>query len=119
MQLDQIAYIQFRGKPAEWGVEGFTLGRINLLVARNATGKSRIINIIANLAKRFFKGDTDFNHPGEYQILFRNGHESWDYTFEFDNYEVLKERLIYNGNDVLQRGKGGMGQIEALDVDRA
>lgn len=42
MQLERLSYIQFRGLPTEWNLDGFTLDQINLLVGRNAVGKSRM-----------------------------------------------------------------------------
>ena len=50
MHLSSIKYSEFRGQDIEWNLETVELGRVNLLVGRNATGKSRFISIIANLS---------------------------------------------------------------------
>ena len=50
MFLKSIKYTQFGGMPRLWKLEGCTLGNVNLIVGKNATGKSRILNIINGLA---------------------------------------------------------------------
>ena len=49
MQLKSISYAQFEGKPEEWSIKDFTFGDINLIVGKNATGKTRTLNIIKAL----------------------------------------------------------------------
>ena len=117
MKLHSLSFVEFAGQPAEWAVERFTLGHTNLIVGRNASGKSRLLNVIASLAKLLCGLTKEVNVSGRYEALFKDGDKSWEYLLEFDNYEILREKLDYNGKDVLQRGQGGMGQIEAADVE--
>ena len=111
MLLDQLSYIQFRGEPSSWELGEFTLGQINLIVGRNSTGKSRLLSVIGSLGNRFLAGSQDYFHQGEYRVVFHSKGNSWDYTFEFDAAEIVSEKLLHNGEDVLSRGKGGIGQI--------
>jgi len=50
MQLTRLEYSEYEGKEQEWTLEGLTLGKRNLLVGKNATGKTRTLNVIAGLA---------------------------------------------------------------------
>jgi len=50
MFLKSIKYAQFGEIPRLWKLEGCTLDNINLIVGKNATGKSRTLNIINGLA---------------------------------------------------------------------
>ncbi|MFM7714099.1 MAG: ATP-binding protein, partial [Microcystis sp.] len=51
MKLDQFEYISNRGKPNEWRIDGCQLGNINLIVGKNASGKSRIVKSIYKLSE--------------------------------------------------------------------
>lgn len=75
MRLNAINYSQFEHTPREWVLSGLTLGPVTLLVGKNATGKTRALNIIQELAKllsgkqklAFTSGtyDTTFEHQGD------------------------------------------------------
>ena len=49
MRLQSLQHVECTGEPEEWTLQGLSLGAINLLVGKNASGKSRILNIIHNL----------------------------------------------------------------------
>ena len=51
MKLDQFEYISNRGEPSEWRIDGCQLGNINLIVGKNASGKSRIVKSIYKLSE--------------------------------------------------------------------
>ena len=46
MQLVSISYKEFEGQDQEWTLDKLTLKDRNLLVGKNATGKTRVLNII-------------------------------------------------------------------------
>lgn len=50
MILRSLRYSQHENTPNEWNIDSFNLGQINLIVGRNATGKTRTLNVIASLA---------------------------------------------------------------------
>ena len=50
MFLKSIEYAEYEGTPRVWKLEGCTFGNINLIVGKNATGKSRTLNIVNGLA---------------------------------------------------------------------
>jgi hypothetical protein len=45
MRLKSLEYVEHAREPGEWALTGLTLGDINLLVGKNASGKTRILNI--------------------------------------------------------------------------
>src|SRR4051794_1200702 len=49
IRLKTIDYMQFNGTEREWSLSGLTLGSVNLVVGKNATGKTRTLNIINGL----------------------------------------------------------------------
>lgn len=46
MKLESITYAQYEGEPEEWAITDFLFSDINLIVGKNATGKTRTFNII-------------------------------------------------------------------------
>jgi len=51
MILKKINFYQNKGKPNYWKIKGVNLEQANLVVGLNATGKTRLMNVIINLAK--------------------------------------------------------------------
>jgi AAA15 family ATPase/GTPase len=67
MKLDQFEYIYNRGEPNEWRIDGCQLGNINLIVGKNATGKSRIVRVIYLLSELLCDGGKLGNRPRKYE----------------------------------------------------
>ncbi len=119
MILKSIEYVQYEGEPEEWNIKGFTLGAVNLLVGKNATGKSRSLNII-NMLARLFSGDSKptlisgtwkaaFEHEGDHQI----------YEVEFSDRKVRRESFTSKGKELLKRSDGGTGSIYAEKMGKS
>jgi len=51
MQIKSIKFTEYKDTSREWSLDGLTLGARNLLVGKNAYGKSRTLNAIASLAR--------------------------------------------------------------------
>ncbi|MCK4827031.1 ATP-binding protein, partial [bacterium] len=115
MQLKSISYTQYEGKPEEWSIEGFTLGPINLIVGRNASGKTRALNIIGSLGK-LLSGETTLYISGDYEVIFDKGDEKIVYRLKLDESKVFSEKLVIGSRTMLDRGKGGIGEIYAEKI---
>ena len=113
MKLASLNYVQFKGTPREWRVADLQFGSINLLVGSNASGKSRVLNIISGLAK-FLAGDMKVTIlSGVYDVNFDDQGKSLKYELSVEEAKVTKEVLCIDGRDVLNRGVGGEGRIWA------
>src|ERR1700730_3819083 len=90
------------------------LKNINLIVGKNASGKSRVLNILNNLARLI---------SGQQQQVFASGNstlhfvddmkQEYIYHLHYEDQRVLAERVTRGGDILLERGKGGAGQILA------
>ena len=111
MRLQRIDYSEHVGSPQEWKLVGLELGQRNLLVGKNATGKSRTLNVIAGLARHLS------GHPlaktGTYACVFRDGSILYEYKYSIQNQEVISEEIKVDSETVLSRGQGGIGNIRA------
>ncbi|BBC25057.1 AAA family ATPase [Pseudanabaena sp. ABRG5-3] len=120
MRLKSVSYSEFLGEPKEWSISDFTLEPINLVVGKNATGKTRTLNVLSNLGKLL----SGRKKPSELTYC------SFDVTFEHDEHilryilKILDHKVVFesftNGEDVLlKRGEGGKGSIWHEDEKRS
>ena len=103
IRLVSLKYRELQGKDLAWSLDDLTLGRINLLVGKNATGKTRTINIIANLANSFLReGNVSIQEAG-YDVVFSDGTNETQYELIVESGKVKRERLAVNGIERLIR----------------
>ena len=111
MILEAIKYIRLQGKSKEWAIEGqdgdlVHFGNINLIVGKNAAGKSRTLSIIrdiANLLTGSHKLSEAVYSNARYQLMFKEKKTIYEYSFGYDNKEIIEETLIVNGKTELDR----------------
>ena len=113
MKLESIRYHQFHGTDREWCLQDCSFGDINLIVGRNASGKTRTLNIIHALA-RMLSGEVKPQFlSGSYTANFRDGKQEIVYVLEYEDRRVTRESLSINGTVLLDRRKEGRGKIYA------
>lgn len=85
-----------------WELENLSLSKHNLIVGRNATGKTRIINVVHNLARIIQSPQPFFN--GEWTAHFSDelNHELV-YSIKLDDGKITSEYISFDGNDKFKR----------------
>lgn len=117
VRLNSVTFIESEGTPQEWYLDNLELDKINLLVGKNASGKSRALNIISGIAK-LMSGTAKISFaPGNYDLKF-----SWDgkeirYQVKFVDEKVVEESFSLDNKVLLNRGIGGEGNIWAEDIE--
>jgi energy-coupling factor transporter ATP-binding protein EcfA2 len=111
MFLKSIEYAQFEGTPRLWKLEGCTFGNINLIVGKNATGKSRTLNIINALANLLSSERKLHYISGNYNVDFDNNGQEVNYILHYENLSVIKEELNIDSKSKVKRGMNGIGSI--------
>lgn len=100
----------FRYKEPEWELTGLApLQSVNLLVARNATGKTRTIRALRNVTsfmqmKDTVMGSSTFEADLKFEDL-KNPDWKMDYSFKIINGVVEKEALSVGGVMLIKRTK--------------
>lgn len=69
MRLEQFSYWEQKGPDEEWQIEGLVFGEFNLLVGRNATGKTRLLKAIARAAAEKSGEATGFVGSTRFQMV--------------------------------------------------
>ena len=100
----------FKYKENGWELTELSpLQSVNLLVARNATGKTRTIRAFQNVTsfmqmKEVFMGTRTFETTLKFENV-RNLEGKMDYSFRINNGVVEKEELFVNGKMLIKRTK--------------
>jgi len=110
MIIKSIDYSQYDGTANEWRLENCSLGLVNLIVGENASGKSKILNIIGNLGN-LLTGARSVFLSANYKVEFDNAGDSLIYLLKCDQGAVTEERLNLGRRNLLSRTKDGKGQI--------
>ncbi|HQR99810.1 MULTISPECIES: hypothetical protein [unclassified Polaromonas] len=117
MKLKSIEYSERNGEAQEWSLERLLLGQKTLLVGKNASGKSRTLNVINGLA-RHLSGLQPPSVSGTYNCEFEHEEKIYTYHCVCASGEVMAEALVIDGKVSLERGPGGVGKIWAEKIDK-
>lgn len=113
MILSALKYTRYAGAPREWSVVGSGgdyayFSNINLLVGKNASGKSRTLNIVRKIAG-LLSGRTDLTEitsPTEYfELIFTDEDKQYKYILDFKDRLVVNEILYQDDKLRLDRNK--------------
>lgn len=116
MRLKSLTYAEYEGRPLEWLLDDLTLGAINLIVGKNAAGKTRTLNVIGALAQML----SNARKPGlasDYNVVFEHDDQAFRYELIIADMKVVRERLTVDKTVKLDRGEEGKGHIFAEKID--
>ena len=115
MHIKSLSYSQFDGTKSKWEFTELSLKDINLIVGKNAVGKSKVLNALNGLALILGSG-TKLNFAnGNYDVKFDFEGEEIRYILEYSENKIHKEEFYLNKETKpkLRRGPGGKGEIFA------
>lgn len=124
MNLITFEYIANQGLSNEWRVEKCELSRFNLIVGKNASGKSRLLNAIWKLAEALKGREILEPQNNEWHLLFNTNKPNCrlEYLLKVEKGFVIKEQLfVYkhkNKFTLIERGESGGGIIWAEELGR-
>jgi energy-coupling factor transporter ATP-binding protein EcfA2 len=107
VKLKSLEYFHFANGPKKWTLDGLQLGEINLLVGRNATGKTRAINVVWGLSKMLTEGTKFRPNDSNYTVVFDNNGQKIQYVLKIEKRLVIEERVIVDDQEMLVRSTGG------------
>lgn len=116
MKLNTIKYAELEGTPREWVLEGLSLDSRNLIVGKNASGKTRTLNVINSLA-RSLAGLQPPSLSGNYECQLQHDGKVYLYLLRSEKQQLISERLSIDDKVYLDRGEGGVGEIWAEDIE--
>lgn len=122
MRLSSVSFSEFAGRPEEWNLEPVQLDLVNLIVGKNSSGKTRALNIVANLGSILSgKKDAPYDSGTWDAIFIEDGELETHYSISFQNKEVQSELLTIGNKVMLSRDEHGRGSVfaekEGRDLD--
>jgi AAA15 family ATPase/GTPase len=111
MYLRKLTFRENEGQKIEWLIDDVHLGKINLIVGQNSSGKTRTLNALSEMVEMLSGNVNIPKVHGKYRVLFLHGKEEVELEFSYDQGIIQKERLVWNGEEVLVRKPDGAGRI--------
>ncbi|MEH2009077.1 ATP-binding protein [Nostoc sp.] len=117
MKLDLVEYCQDKHLPSEWRLDGCQLNNVNLVVGKNASGKSKILRAI-NLISGLLSGDASLRPDcmsREWKLTFDSDDADNKKIYILTVYQgqVVKENFSIGSKNYLDRNESGVGVIWA------
>lgn len=112
MKIKTISYSQFPKETREWSMDALSLGKVNLIVGKNASGKSMTLNVIKGLAE-LVSGQPLKYVSGNYDVIFEHYDQKIEYSLDYVDKKVTREIYKVDGKTLLDRKAGGIGKIYA------
>ena len=98
MILKEFNYSEFENTPNSWSLEGMTLENINLLVGKNATGKTNALTKIMWLGNILTGKQPQLLNSGNYDVEFTDNNDIYRYKLNLSEQSVQYEELIINSD---------------------
>jgi len=114
MYLHQLTFRENEGKKIEWLIDDVNLGKINLMVGKNSSGKTRTLNALSDLVGMICGKTAPAGSHGRYHVVFREEDDEIVYKVEYDRFSIISESLSMNGELLLERGEGGRGKVKYM-----
>ncbi len=123
MKLDILQYVSNKGLPNEWRIEECRLSQVNLMVGKNASGKSRIVKSI-HLLSQLLSDNNIEGHNDQWHLYFDidRPESKTEYILKIEKGLVVQEKLIMYGEGnqplLLERDRSGEGTIFAKELNQ-
>jgi predicted ATP-dependent endonuclease of OLD family len=106
MYLSKTHYYEHKERDNYWEMKDINFGKFNLIVGQNATGKTRLMNVISNFAKIITKR---LKIDGNFEFEFSNSETNqiiYKYILHIENKVVRHEELRSSERQLLRRDIG-------------
>jgi ABC-type lipoprotein export system ATPase subunit len=110
MSLISLSYSEYKNKEKHWEICNASFSKINLIVGKNTSGKSRLMSVINSLA-RIITGNHKVLESCIFSVKIELEHREYSYEIKFENGNVIKEKLKIDKVIKLLRKKNGEGKI--------
>lgn len=118
MKLTKLDFAEFKDSPQSWQLDNCTFEDINLIVGKNASGKTRLLNTIRSLALLLSKAPKLPFDDGNYDVTFENGNNTIFYSLHYSHKRINQEQLTVGTALFLQRESSGEGYLFAREIDK-
>ncbi|GHU40177.1 hypothetical protein FACS1894190_06730 [Spirochaetia bacterium] len=118
MLLTKFNYSEFAGKPQAWSLNGLALEKVNLLVGKNATGKTNALTKIQWFGNMLAGLQPQLLQSGSFDVEFSDNDKTYHYLLNVEKQVVLSEELKIGDDSMFQRDDSGTGEIFAQEFQK-
>lgn len=120
IKLKEFAYSEYENQSRYWELHNTQFSNINLIVGKNASGKSRTLNVIKSLSMLLSGQRTAPFETGDWNALLESDeNESYKYRVKFKDRHVFLEKLSDKSKNILlKRSKSGKGVIYGEKINQ-
>lgn len=111
MSILSATYNEYPNEARAWGVEKAEFAGINLIVGKNSTGKSRLINLISSFCRVLGSPGVLPFDSGRYSFEVALDSRIFEIEIDTAGGKVLKESLKVDGVTKMTRDSTGVGEI--------
>jgi len=112
MILSTYSYRQYAESPKYWGLDKVNLKKINLIVGKNASGKTRILNTVHALSNAILNTSGVAYFSGHFVAEFEHEGQIYCFELEISESKVVREILHLDKELLLERVASGVGRIK-------
>ena len=119
MLLTKVKYSQFENTDREWSLLDFSPQQINLVVGKNAAGKTKTLNTISSLAHLISGEQADIPDSVSHEFTWQSSDgKAISYTLKCLDHKIYYEKLLISGDVKLERNEDGKCSIYFEKIDQ-
>jgi len=117
MKLKKLNFTEYKDEPREWVLKDATFKNVNLVVGKNGSGKTRLLNVIAGFAALLSGRRRKLYDNAIYKAEFEsNSNNVYKYELIIVDAKIQSESLSKNNDILLNRESSGEGKLRAIDL---
>lgn len=111
MSIKSFRFTEFKGEDRYWDLRECDFLDFNLIVGKNSTGKTRLINSVHALLRILAGSQKEAFESGTFDAKMDLHGAEYHFRIEFNASKVISENLTVNGEKMLSRTSDGTGKI--------
>ena len=107
MILKKFEFTEKSEENITWKIKNLNLGNKNLIVGKNAVGKTRTLVFILDFVKLLFASPLLRKGTFEWKVVFDDNGNNIEYYIKLKNDKIIEEILKRNNENFLKRNENG------------
>ncbi|MCW1148047.1 AAA family ATPase [Flavobacterium lacisediminis] len=117
MQIIGVTYSQFKHTENFWNLNPISFEGINLLVGKNASGKSKTLSLINGLANNLAENKPLNFTEGDFDFTFQKDDITYQFLLTVHEGNITSEILKSGSKTLIERDQNGKGKILSYKGD--
>jgi predicted ATP-dependent endonuclease of OLD family len=111
VKIDSIKFKEFEGTSSYWEIYPCNFKNINLIVGKNSTGKTKLLNLISKICEIIAGSQITHLTSCDCEISIKGKSSTYEYSVSCNERAIVKECLKIDGKIMLLRREDGTGEV--------